>query len=166
MTAGWVVGTLIGGGDTQTLLALIEKIEHFAPTGDRGCKNISLMFESPGETLTIFKLLSLLLKRINYFFENAKTPSNSLSLGKMWISLRKIWNDFMQRETFLKIDMSVTCLVNLLKNFESRLELFDPSATGIQKQIRRLKCNQMLSLQALKIGKISCKIKNWKPIIL
>ena len=102
-------------GHSNLTLALIEKFEHFAPTGDRGCKNISLMFESPGETLTIFKLLSLLLKRINYFFENAKTPSNSLSLGKMWISIRKIWNDFMQRETFLKIDMSVTCLVNVLK---------------------------------------------------
>ena len=54
VTAGWVVGTLRCGRDTQALLALIEKIEHFAPTGDRGCKNISLMPESPGETFTIF----------------------------------------------------------------------------------------------------------------
>ena len=75
---------------TQTLLAQIEKFEHFAPTGDRGCKNISLMPESPGETFTIFKPFSLLLKMIKeFFFENAKTPSNSLSLGTMWISLWK-----------------------------------------------------------------------------
>ena len=43
------------------------------------------------------------------------------------------------------------------KKFESRLESFDPSATGIQKQIHRLKCNQMLSFQALKILKMTSK---------
>ena len=62
------------GRDTQrwwghsNLTSSNRKIWTFCTHRWQGMQNISLIFESPGKTFTIFKLLSLLLKMINENF--------------------------------------------------------------------------------------------------
>ena len=65
-TAGWVVGTIRGGGDTHTLPALIEKKNQLALTNSEDAKTSHLYTlmplisgcahapEPPGETFTAF----------------------------------------------------------------------------------------------------------------
>ena len=60
MNAGWVVWTIIDGGDTKTLLAGKKKFELYALSGGWDAKTFSIPltrasapYEPPGETFTI-----------------------------------------------------------------------------------------------------------------